>query len=265
MKRIVLGVQYDGQSWFGWQSQPHGQTVQDMLQKALQSIAAHPVSISCAGRTDAGVHALEQIVHFDTDVDRPLNSWVRGVNAHLPSSIAVRWSKQLEKNNDDQQEFHSRFSARSRTYHYVLYNNPVRSPIFAGRVGWVFRALDEMKMREAAQLLVGVHDFSSFRAVYCQAKSPVKQMHEITIRRHGDVLVFTFRASAFLHHMVRNIMGSLIAVGNGNQNPEWIGDVLNSKDRSMAAATFMPDGLYLAKVEYDPKWDLPQQVSSLPW
>jgi tRNA pseudouridine38-40 synthase len=265
LKRIVLGIQYDGQPWSGWQSQPHGQTVQDMLEKAIQSIATHPVSVSCAGRTDAGVHALEQVIHFDTEIDRPLNSWVRGVNAHLPNSIAVRWSKVLDQNDGSELEFHSRFSARSRTYHYVLYNHPVRSPILAGKTGWVFRALDELKMREAAQYLIGEHDFSSFRATYCQAKSPVKQMHEITIRRQGDIIIFTFRASAFLHHMVRNIVGSLIVVGNGNQDPHWIHDVLQTHDRSIAAPTFMPDGLYLAKVDYDPKWELPQQTAFLPW
>jgi len=258
-KRIVLGVQYDGQPWLGWQSQPHGQTVQDMLESALQSIAAHPVKVSCAGRTDAGVHALEQVVHFDTEADRPINSWVRGVNAHLPKSIVVRWSKELDENIASEQEFHSRFSARSRTYHYVLYNHPVRSPILDGRTGWIFRPLDENKMREAAAYLLGEHDFSSFRATYCQAKSPVKLMHDISIRRNGNLLVLTFRASAFLHHMVRNILGSLIVVGTGNQPPQWIQEVLQSCDRSIAAPTFMPDGLYLAKVEYDPKWGLPQE------
>ncbi len=239
--------------------------MQDRLESALQSIATQRVSVSCAGRTDAGVHALEQVVHFDSDIVRPVNSWVRGVNAHLPKSIAVRWAKELVSDESGSQDFHSRFSARSRTYHYVLYNHPVRSPILAGRVGWVFRPLDEDKMREAATFLLGVHDFSSFRAIYCQAKSPVKEMHEITIRRSGDLLVFTFRASAFLHHMVRNIIGSLIVVGAGNQQPEWIRDVLETRNRSIAAPTFMPDGLYLAKVEYDPKWELPQQPSFLPW
>ena len=265
LKRIVLGIQYDGLPWLGWQSQPHGQTVQDQLELALQNIAAHPVRVSCAGRTDAGVHALEQVVHFDTATDRPLNSWVRGVNAHLPKSIVVRWSSQIGEIPESEQEFHSRFSARSRTYHYVLYNHPVRSPILAGRAGWVFRALDESKMREAAQYLLGEHDFSSFRATYCQAKSPVKLMHDIAIRRNGDLLIFTFRASAFLHHMVRNIMGSLIVVGTGNQPPHWINEVLLSRNRSIAAPTFMPDGLYLAKVEYDPKWRLPQEDVSLKW
>jgi tRNA pseudouridine38-40 synthase len=264
-KRIVLGIQYDGLPWLGWQSQPHGQTVQDMLEKALHSIAAHPVRVSCAGRTDAGVHALEQVVHFDTDSQRSLNSWVRGVNAHLPKSIVVRWSCEIAGRPEFEPEFHSRFSARSRTYHYVLYNHAVRSPILDGRTGWVFRPVDEVKMAEAARYLLGEHDFSSFRATSCQAKSPVKLMHDISIRRNGDLLLFTFRASAFLHHMVRNIVGSLIVVGTGNQPPEWLREVLVCCNRSIAAPTFMPDGLYLAKVEYDPKWELPQQNVTVQW
>lgn len=265
MKRIVLGVQYDGRPWLGWQSQPNGQTVQDMLEKALQSIATQPVKVSCAGRTDAGVHALEQVVHFDTDIDRSLTSWVRGVNAHLPESIAVRWSSEIAQASEPELEFHARFSARARTYHYVLYNHPVRSPLLSGRVGWVFRPLDEQKMQDAAQYLVGEHDFSAFRATTCQAKSPVKTMHEITLQRQGNFIFLTLRASAFLHHMVRNIVGSLIAVGVGKYEPEWMQEVLQTADRSISAPTFMPDGLYLAKVDYDPKWNLPQQISSLNW
>lgn len=262
MKRIVLGIQYDGRPWLGWQAQPHGQTIQDNLENAVQYIATHPVHISCAGRTDAGVHALEQVVHFDTDTDRPLSSWVRGVNAHLPESIAVRWSAQVTK-PDDNQEFHARYAARARTYHYVLYNHPVRSPLLVGRVGWVFRPLDVERMRKAAGYLIGEHDFSSFRAIQCQAKSPIKEMHEIAMQRKGDLIIVTLRASAFLHHMVRNIIGSLIVVGVGNQEPEWMQEILLSRDRSIAAPTFVPDGLYLAKIDYDAKWNLPQQSSCL--
>lgn len=266
MKRIALGVQYDGRPWSGWQSQPDGLTVQDNLEKALQHIAAHPVKVSCAGRTDAGVHALEQVVHFDTDADRPVTSWVRGVNAHLPESIAVRWSVEVPAIlNAHELEFHARYSARARTYHYVLYNHPVRSPLFSGRAGWVFRPLCDHKMQKAAEYLVGEHDFSSFRATTCQAKSPVKQMHEISFRRNGNLIIVTLRASAFLHHMVRNIIGSLIVVGVGNKDPEWIQEILSNRNRSIAAPTFMPDGLYLAKVDYDAKWNLPQQISSLDW
>lgn len=263
--RIVLGIQYDGKPWLGWQSQPHGQTIQDKLEFALKAIATHPIKVSCAGRTDAGVHALEQIVHFDTETERPLSSWVRGVNAHLPDSISVRWSTKIAQPSETDLEFHSRFSATARTYHYVLYNHPVRSPILAGRTGWVFRSLNEQKMLDAAQYLLGEHDFSSFRAISCQAKSPVKHMHEISIKRHGNLIICTIKASAFLHHMVRNIIGSLIVVGIGKQQPEWMREVLLTRDRSIAAPTFMADGLYLAKVDYHSKWNLPQQVTSENW
>lgn len=265
MKRIVLGIQYDGRPWQGWQSQPHGITVQDELEKAVQRIALHPVKVACAGRTDAGVHALEQIAHFDTEVDRPLSSWVRGVNAHLPDSIAVRWTAELAQTQAQELEFHSRFSALARTYHYVIYNHAVHSPILAGRAGWVFRELDAQAMHEAAQCLVGEHDFSAFRAISCQAKTPVKLMQSITIRRQGNLIICSLRASAFLHHMVRNIIGSLIAVGTGKQAPQWLAELLQSRDRSLAAPTFMADGLYLAQVSYDPKWALPQQVSVDNW
>lgn len=265
LKRIVLGVQYDGLPWLGWQSQPSGMTVQDTLEKALQEIALHPIKVSCAGRTDAGVHALEQIVHFDTETIRPLSSWVRGVNAHLPESIAVQWAAEVPGPGENVVDFHSRYSAMARTYHYVLYNHPVRSPLFSGRAGWVFRPLDENKMGEASQYLLGEHDFSAFRATSCQAKSPVKQMHEISVKRSGNFIVTTLRANAFLHHMVRNIIGSLIVVGVGNREPQWIGEILSAKNRAFAAPTFMPDGLYLAKVEYDSKWNLPQTKYSLDW
>ncbi len=273
MKRIVLGVQYDGRPWQGWQSQPGGQTVQDCLEMALHKIALHPVKVACAGRTDAGVHALEQVVHFDTGADRPVASWVRGVNAYLPESIAVRWSSVIavpenainHKTDPASLEFHSRFSAIARTYHYVLYNHPVRSPILAGRVGWVFRPLDEQRMRDAAQHLLGEHDFSTFRASSCQAKTPVKHMYEVAIQRQGNLIFITLHANAFLHHMVRNIVGSLIAVGVGNQEAEWIADILSDKNRARAAPTFMPDGLYLARVDYDPAWSLPQQVTAANW
>jgi tRNA pseudouridine38-40 synthase len=264
LKRIALGVQYDGTAWNGYQKQLDRNTVQDQLEMALQKFARVALATTCAGRTDTGVHALEQVVHFDTDLTREMQSWVRGVNAFLPDSIAVRWASELP--HDPGQEFHARFSARARTYHYVLYNHPIRSPLLAGRAGWVFRPLDVGLMREAAQHLVGTHDFSAFRSSQCQAKSPVKQMHEVTVERHGEVIVFTVRANAFLHHMVRNLIGSLIYVGSGRHPPQWLADVLAGRDRSFAAPTFMPDGLYLAKIDYDPKWGLPQEaVSPLPW
>ncbi|MEO8600015.1 MAG: tRNA pseudouridine(38-40) synthase TruA [bacterium] len=267
MKRIALGIEYDGSPWSGWQTQPDGRTVQDVLESALGKFTRHEMATVCAGRTDAGVHAIEQVVHFDTDISRETASWVRGVNAFLPPSIAVRWAcdVQREDNAVDHtsghaaDKFHARFSATERTYHYVIYNHPVRSPLLTGKVGWVFRTLDENKMRIAAQSLVGVHDFSAFRASQCQAKSPVRTMHAIDIARNGDLIVITLRANAFLHHMVRNIVGSLIFIGNGKKPADWLKEVLEGRDRKYAAPTFSPDGLYLAKIEYDQKWRLPQQ------
>lgn len=260
MKRIVLGIEYDGSAWHGWQTQPDGHTVQDRLEAGLREFAQMPIATHCAGRTDSGVHALEQVVHFDTPLEREPFSWVRGGNAFLPTSIAVRWAHVLE--DEVAQDFHARFSAVSRTYHYVLYNHPVRSPLWAGKAGWLFRPLDADAMRDAASCLLGAHDFSAFRSSECQAKSPIKTMHNIRIERNGSLVVFTLRANAFLHHMVRNIVGSLILIGSGNKSAEWLKEIMEKRDRSLAAPTFMPDGLYLARVEYDPKWRLPQQEDS---
>lgn len=264
MKRIALGIQYDGKSWHGWQTQPAGGTVQDTLEAAMKRFALVDIDTTCAGRTDAGVHALEQVVHFDTELDREMFSWVRGVNAFLPPSIAVRWAHDVTGDGHD--PFHARFSAAARTYHYVIYNHPVRSPLMSGKAGWTFRPLDVEPMREAALHLLGKHDFSSFRAAECQAKSPVKTIREIRIERRGYMIILTLTADAFLHHMVRNIVGTLIVVGNGNQSPSWLKEILEGKDRSRAAPTFMPDGLYLAKIAYDEKWQLPQEdVNLFPW
>jgi len=264
LKRIVLGVQYDGASWHGWQTQLTGNTVQDRLEQALKKFTQADVATVCAGRTDAGVHAIEQVVHVDTEVDRETFSWVRGVNASLPSSIAVRWACEVKP--DPLADFHARFSATARTYQYVLYNHPVRSPLLKGKAGWAFRPLAIEPMRSAARHLVGTHDFSAFRSSECQAKSPVRTMHDIGIERRGNIIIFTLHANAFLHHMVRNIVGSLIVAGSGAQPPDWLSEVLHGKDRNHAAPTFMPDGLYLAKIDYDSKWKLPQEVTStLPW
>ncbi len=264
MKRIVLGVQYDGLHWHGWQTQPDGRTVQDRLEFALKKFTQSSIPTTCAGRTDTGVHALEQVVHFDAALERETFSWIRGLNAFLPASIAVRWAHEVPSDPDD--DFHARFSARARTYHYVVYNHPVRSPLLTGKVGWVFRPLDVEAMQLAATYLVGTHDFSAFRAAECQAKTPVKTMYSIEIERRRELIVFSLRASAFLHHMVRNIVGSLILTGTGNQLPDWIGRVLEQRNRAVAAPTFMPDGLYLAKIDYDPKWKLPQESNhALPW
>ncbi len=263
MKRIVLGIQYDGSPWKGWQTQPHGNTVQDRVEAALKNFTLTEIATTCAGRTDAGVHAIEQVVHFDTEAEREPFSWVRGTNAFLPASITVRWARKLDAG--DAEEFHARFSARSRTYHYLLYNHPVRSSLLAGKAGWVFRPIELGALEQGAKFLLGEHDFSAFRAAECQAKSPVKTMHDIRIQRRGDFIVFSFRANAFLHHMVRNIVGALVYVGTGVQRPEWVAELLAGRDRSLAAPTFMPDGLYLARIDYDAKWALPQEAPAWPW
>lgn len=262
MKRIALGLHYEGTPWQGWQTQPHRQTVQDTLEAALEKFCCCPLPTTCAGRTDAGVHATGQVVHFDTEASRELFSWVRGVNAFLPASIAVRWAAEVEGGDDG---FHARFSATARTYHYVIYNHPVRSPLWSGRAGWVFRPLDAEAMHAAAQSLIGEHDFSAFRAAECQALSPVREMRAIRVQRRGELVIVTLRANAFLHHMVRNIVGSLIQVGTGNREGSWIADLLASRNRELAAPTFSPDGLYLAKVDYDPRWRLPDAPESLPF
>ncbi len=253
--RVALGVEYDGSPFCGWQSQAEGFTVQDTLQHALNQIAgdsAEPISVVAAGRTDTGVHALEQVVHFDTSIERPLTAWVRGVNALLPDSIAVLWAHAVPD------EFHARFSAHGRCYRYLLINRSVRPAIHTGKAGWFHSPLDATLMQAAAQHLVGVHDFSAFRAAECQAKSPVKQLQQLDIRRHGDMIVFDFSADAFLHHMVRNIVGCLVYVGKGKYPPDWLADVLAGRERSLAAPTFAPDGLYLRSIRYEAKWGLPQ-------
>lgn len=267
-QRIVLGIQYDGAAWQGWQTQPHGLTVQDKLEAALRRFTLTTIALTCAGRTDTGVHALEQVAHFDTDIVRDKSSWVRGVNAFLPLSIAVRWACVLPLETGAQHgagNFHARFSATARTYHYLLYNHPVRSPILVGKAGWTFRPLDVGRMQQGADYLVGAHDFSAFRAIECQAKSPLRIMQSLQVRRHGDMIVLTLTANAFLQHMVRNIVGALIVVGNGKQPPAWIAQLLQQKDRSRAAPTFMPDGLYLANVDYPARWALPQAATVWPW
>ena len=264
MRRVVLGLQYDGGPWQGWQTQSSGRTVQDQLETALERFTRFPQHVHCAGRTDAGVHALEQVVHFDTEIEREPASWVRGVNAFLPPSIAVRWATHVPAVSPD--GFHARFSARSRRYHYVLYNHPVRAPLLVGKYGWTFRPLEVERMQRAADSLLGTHDFSAFRAVECQAKSPVKTIRRIDIVRRDNLVVLTFEANAFLHHMVRNIVGSLVHVGSGKQPPQWIADVLAAGDRHRAAPTFMADGLYLARIDYDEAWQLPQErLDVAPW
>ena len=225
--------------------------MQDVLEHALRAVAGEPVSVIAAGRTDAGVHATAQIVHFDTPVVRPDSAWVRGVNAHLPRASAVLWAQPVTG------EFHARFAAHARHYTYVLQNRPQRPGLSAGRVGWYHRPLDAAAMGVAAQALVGTHDFSAFRAAECQAKTPVKTLRALDITRQGDWVRFDFTATAFLHHMVRNIVGALIHVGSGRRPPDWIAELLAARDRTRAAPTFAPDGLYFTGAEYDPVHGLP--------
>ena len=248
--RIALGLEYEGSGFCGWQSQADGGAVQNVLESALSIVADAPTRVVCAGRTDAGVHALAQVVHFDTEAVRPDTAWVRGVNAHLPHSVAVRWAQPVSG------EFHARFSARGRRYRYLLLNRAERPGLMARRVGWFHRPLDAAAMAAAAGLLLGEHDFSAFRSVECQAKSPVKTLRRADVTRHGDLLVFEFEASAFLHHMVRNLVGALVYVGKGAHPPEWVGDILAGRDRARAAPTFEACGLYFAGVDYDPVWQL---------
>jgi tRNA pseudouridine38-40 synthase len=225
--------------------------VQDALEAAVSSIAGATVSITAAGRTDRGVHARMQVAHFDTDAPRPESAWVRGVNALLPDEVAVLWSREVPA------DFHARFSALARTYRYELLNRPVRAALSAHYVGWFPLPLDVEKMRAAAALLVGEHDFSAFRSAQCQAKSPVRTIHSLRVEKRGDTIEFLVRADAFLHHMVRNLVGTLVYVGKGKHAPEWVAEVLRSRERARAAPTFGPEGLYLETIEYEGRWGLP--------
>jgi tRNA pseudouridine38-40 synthase len=249
--RIALGIEYDGSRFLGWQTQPGGSTVQDALEAALATIAAQPVAVTCAGRTDRGVHALGQVVHFDTSAERPDSAWVRGVNAVLPDSVAVLWSRRVPV------DFHARYSARARTYRDVLLNRAVRPGLAARHAGWCHAPLDIDAMRAAAMALCGEHDFSAFRAAGCQAGTPVRTLHSLAIERRGERIDFVLRANAFLHHMVRNLVGTLVYVGRRRQPPEWVREVLASRERARAAPTFAAAGLYLEAVEYEANWDLP--------
>lgn len=257
--RLALGVSYRGTAYHGWQSQPGGQTIQDHLERALGQFADVPVRTLCAGRTDAGVHALNQVVHFDAPVERMPITWVRGVNRYLPDDIAVQWCAPVAES------FHARNSALGRRYVYVLLESPVRPAIEAGLTGWVFRSLEGPAMQAAAALLIGEHDFSAFRSAECQAPSPVKQLRTIDIERRGAYWRFDFDASAFLHHMVRNIMGCLVAVGSGTRPASWMGEVLASRDRSFAAPTFSGAGLYFVGPYYDAFHGIASHTPAMDW
>ena len=251
-ERIALGLEYDGRGFCGWQTQPGGCAVQDHVEQALAQVHAGPVATIVAGRTDAGVHALAQVLHFDVQHPRPPSAWVRGVNALLPPGVAVLWAREVAA------DFHARFAARERAYRYLLLNHAVRPALMAGRVGWMHAPLDTDKMAEAAAQLVGMHDFSAFRAAECQARSPLRDLRQANVARHDNLVVLEFRANAFLHHQVRNMVGALVWVGLGRRPVHWIRELLAARDRRLGAATFAPDGLYLADVRYDAVWGLPR-------
>lgn len=252
-KRIVMGLRYDGSAYRGWQSQfEELQTIQAKVEKAIAQVADESVSVYCAGRTDAGVHATQQIIHFDTTADRGENSWVFGANSALPPDISVVWSQEVDPS------FHARFSALRRRYRYILYNYKVRPAILRHAVGWHYKDLDEVRMQQAARYLIGEHDFSSFRGAGCQAKSPVRHVYEVAMTRHKHLLILEIEANAFLLHMVRNIVGTLFAVGSGHKPPEWVKEVLLAKNRQEAGITASPAGLYLVDVTYPTVYDLPK-------
>lgn len=248
--RIALGIEYDGSAFAGWQWQPGKRTVQSALEEALAFVAAEPIRVVCAGRTDAGVHALEQVVHFDTAVARKPYSWLMGTNTALPEDLRVLWVREVPE------DFHARTSAIARFYRYVILNRPMRSALQRRQVTWHYAPLDAEAMAAAAKHLLGEHDFSSFRAQDCQSRSPNRFMHFIHVRREDDRVVIDLCANAFLHHMVRNIAGVLMAVGSGKQPPEWAGEVLRARDRKAGAATAPAEGLYLAGICYPESFGL---------
>lgn len=248
MTRIVLGIEYDGSAYAGWQWQTGKVTVQSELQAALSKIAHQPVTVICAGRTDAGVHALEQVVHFDCPAERDLSAWLMGGNSQLPDDIRITWAQYALG------DFHARYSAIARFYRYVILNRPMKSALLRTQATWCYQTLDAEKMHQAAQHLIGEHDFSSFRAQGCQSKSPQRRMYFVEVYRQDDRVMIDICANAFLHHMVRNIAGVLMEIGMGKQPLDWTADLLQIKDRSRAAATAPPHGLHLGGVFYPPEY-----------
>ncbi len=255
--RFALAVEYSGHTFCGFQAQPSGCGVQDALERAIGEVADHDVTVIAAGRTDAGVHAVSQIVHFETVAQRAESAWVRGVNALLPATAAVLWACPVP---DD---FHARFSATARHYTYLLLARAERPGLLAGYAGWYHHSLDAGSMKVAATHLLGTHDFSAFRAAGCQAKSPVRTLTRIDVTQQGPFVRFEFSANAFLHHMVRNIVGTLVYVGAGRQAPAWIPELLAARDRTRAAPTFAADGLYFAGADYDARFGLPPTVRAV--
>ena len=251
--RIALGVEYNGSNFSGWQSQDGTRTVQGCVEVALSRVANHDVQVICAGRTDAGVHALQQVIHADVSAQRTMRSWVLGSNVNLPNDISVVWAQEVA---DD---FHARFSARQRHYRYLILNRMTRPAILAKQITWEHRALDAKRMQQGADYLLGEHDFTSYRAVACQAKQPVRKIRHLQVTRQADRIIIEISANAFLHHMVRNIAGVLMAIGSGEQEPIWAQQVLEARDRTAGGVTAPPYGLYLAGVDYEPPYaDFPK-------
>lgn len=251
LQRWALGVEYDGRAFVGWQRQKDGPSVQEVLEEALGFVAGHEVGLYCAGRTDAGVHATGQVTHFDTSASRDERSWLLGANSRLPESVSLLWAQQVTK------DFHARYSARARRYRYVIANQPLRPAIQAGGLAWWRYPLNASRMHEAAQVFIGTHDFSSLRAAACQARSAVKTVHAISVRREGHYVMVDVHANAFLHHMVRNIAGVLIAIGQGKHEVGWAGEVLEARDRRASGITAPAGGLYLVGVDYAPEFRIP--------
>lgn len=256
--RIAACVEYDGTAYNGWQRQPHAPSIQAHVEEALSRVADTPVEVVCAGRTDAGVHAQGQVVHFDAPVERPGHAWTFGANTHLPPDIAIRWSRPVPP------DFHARYRALAREYRYLILDHPARSALFARRAAHSRHRLDAAAMHEAAQSLTGERDFSAFRAAGCQSNTPMRRVERIEIRRRGDLVVMDIRANAFVHHMVRNIAGSLLIVGRGLQPPAWIGELLTSRDRRLGGATAPAHGLYFLRVLYPPEYGLSMPESPPP-
>lgn len=258
-QRFAAGLEFDGTAFFGWQTQSHARSVQQVLNAAIGSVANEEISTAAAGRTDAGVHACGQVIHFDTSSRRPLHSWLLGINSNLPPDVAVQWVREVPV------EFHARYSALARTYRYVILQRAVRSPLERQRA-WLLRApLAEEPMAEAGKHLLGEHDFSAFRGAGCQARSPVRRIERLAVTRTGDYLHVEVRANGFLYHMVRNIVGALARVGAGNAEPGWMADLLAGRDRRRGAPTAPPEGLYLAEVHYPPEFGLPAPPPQLVW
>ncbi len=251
MRRMALGIEYDGSAFCGWQTQADGVGVQSVVEAALSQVADEVIAVQCAGRTDAGVHALCQVVHFDTSRERPLRAWTLGTNTHLPRAVSIRWAQPVS------QDFNARFSAESRSYRYLLLNRASRAGLWHGRIAWEHRSLDIARMNAAAAHLIGAHDFSSFRAAGCQSAHPRRTVHRLTISRRGELVSVDITANAFLQHMVRNIVGVLLKIGAGEREPGWAAEVLAARDRRAAAMTAPAAGLYFLAPAYPSCFDLP--------